>query len=48
MVEIDKELAEDLIESIKKHLGEKLFNQILNDPRDYNYDFFNKLVDKLK
>lgn len=43
-----KEIAQSLIESNKKWLGEKLFNQILNDPRDYNHDFFNSLVDKLK
>lgn len=40
-----KEVAQSLIESNKKWLGEKLFNQILNDPRDYNYSFFNKLVE---
>lgn len=40
-----KEIAQSLIEHNKKWLGEKLFNQILNDPRDYNYEFFNKLVE---
>lgn len=40
-----KEIAQSLIESNKKWLGEKLFNQILNDTRDYNYSFFNKLVE---
>lgn len=40
-----KEIAQSLIESNKRWLGEKLFNQILNDPKDYNYNFFNKLVE---
>lgn len=43
-----QEIAQQLIESNKKWLGEKLFNQILNDPRDYNYEFFNKLVEIAK
>ena len=43
-----KEIAQSLIEHNKKWLGEKLFNQILNDPRDYNYKFFNMLVEKAK
>ena len=40
-----KEIAQSLIDHNKKYLGEEMFNKILNDPRDYNYNFFNKLVE---
>lgn len=40
-----KEIAQSLIDHNKEFLGEEMFNKILNNPKDYNYEFFNKLVD---
>jgi hypothetical protein len=43
--QIDKELAKKLIETNKKYLGEKLYNEILHNPMDYSYKWLNKLED---
>jgi len=40
---IDKQTAQQLIESNKKFLGEKAYNEILNNPMDYSYTWLNKL-----
>lgn len=40
---IDKLTAQQLIESNKKFLGEKAYNEILNNPMDYSYTWLNKL-----
>jgi len=42
---IDKQTAQQLIESNKKFLGEKVYNEILNNPMDYSYKWLNKLED---
>ena len=42
---IDKKTAQQLIESNKKYLGEKLYNEILHNPMDYSYKWLNKLED---
>lgn len=40
---IDKQTAQQLIEANKKFLGEKAYNEILNNPMDYSYNWLNKL-----
>lgn len=42
---IDKQTAQQLIETNKKYLGEELYNEILNNPMDYSYKYLNKLED---
>ena len=40
---IDKQTAQQLIESNKKFLGEKVYNEIISNPLDYSYHWLNKL-----
>lgn len=43
MFKIDQELAKQLIKHAKAYLGKELYDQILEDKRDYSHDFYNKL-----
>lgn len=42
---ISKELAIGMIAVERRYFGDKLYEQILNDPKDHNHDWLNKLED---